>query len=140
MPRLIVMEHAGKTRQVELKPSGNRIGRGPANDVVLDTQQASRVHALITVELEMVTITDRGSHNGTFVNGARIDSQMLVNGDTIRIGTCEIRFLSSDREVSQVDALRLMTAPGQLVEIDRRSTHSGSGPLADPTGRTLPQR
>lgn len=119
MPRLILMEHPGATRQITLKPDENKIGRIPQNDIVIDADQVSRVHACITVEQAFVVLKDLGSRNGTFVNGTRIDTQVLANGDSIRIGTCEMRFLSGEQEFTQVEALRLLTVPGLLVDIDR---------------------
>ena len=61
-------------------------------------------------------ITDVGSRNGTFVNGMRVMQQFLRNGDTITIGDCDLRFLDDASAVS--DALRLVTVPGTLAELD----------------------
>lgn len=119
MPRLILMEQPGTTRQVTLKPDENKIGRIPLNDIVIDVDQVSRVHASITVESAFVTLTDLGSRNGTFVNGVKVDTQVLADGDSIRIGACEMRFVASDQEFTQVEALRLLTVPGLLIDIDR---------------------
>ena len=81
MPTLLMMTATGETRQVPLQPHDNKIGRGPTNDVVVDSSQASRDHAVIDVEQAFVTITDLSSRNGTFVNEVRIESQVLVHGD-----------------------------------------------------------
>lgn len=118
MPKLILMEHPGKTRQVTLHPNETTIGRAPTNGIVLDAQQVSRKHAAVTVGPAFVTLRDLGSRNGTYVNGLRIESQVLVNGDSIRIGKCEMRFLAGDQEYSQVEALRLLTVPGLLIDLD----------------------
>ena len=66
-----------------------------------------------------MTLKDLGSRNGTFVNGVKIESQVLANGDSIKIGDCEMRFLVSDQQYSQIEALRLLTVPGLLVDIER---------------------
>lgn len=68
MPMLIMTTAAGETRQVQLNPVDNEVGRGSTNDVIFDSAQASRDHALIAVEQAFVTITDLGSRNGTFAN------------------------------------------------------------------------
>jgi pSer/pThr/pTyr-binding forkhead associated (FHA) protein len=93
--------------------------RRERNDIVIDSIQASREHAIITVEPAFITIKDLGSRNGTFVNGDRIESQALAHGDTIRLGNYEMRFIAGDQEFSQIEALRLLTIPGLLVDLDR---------------------
>jgi pSer/pThr/pTyr-binding forkhead associated (FHA) protein len=42
----------------------------------------------------MCKLYDRGSTNGTYVNGVRITESVLQHGITIRIGSTEIRFLA----------------------------------------------
>ncbi|OUM03410.1 FHA domain-containing protein [Variovorax sp. JS1663] len=118
MPRLIIMIGASQTKQIALGTE-TTIGRASGNDVVIDADQVSRLHAQISVGPAFVTIKDMGSRNGTFVNDARIDSQVLANGDNIRVGACEMRFLAGDQEYTQVEALRLMTVPGLLVDLDK---------------------
>lgn len=118
MPKLILMEHPGKTRQVSLRAHETKIGRASTNDIVIDVNQVSRVHASIVVGPAFVTLKDLGSRNGTFVNGVKVESLVLANGDCIKIGECEMRFLANDQEYSQIDALRLLTVPGLLIDID----------------------
>jgi pSer/pThr/pTyr-binding forkhead associated (FHA) protein len=118
MPLLLMITASGETRQVPLKPHDNKVGRGTGNDVVVDSSQASRDHAVIDVEHAFVTITDLGSRNGTFVNDVRIQSQVLADGDLIRLGNYAIRFVAADQEFSQVEAQRMMTMHGLLVNID----------------------
>lgn len=115
---------AGETRQVQLNSLDNKIGRGTTNDVVVDSAQASRDHAVIAVEQAFVTITDLGSRNGTFVNDVRIESQVLADGDAIRLGTYEIRFIATDQEFTQVEAMRMLTMHGLLVNIGQERARS----------------
>jgi len=117
MPMLLMMTATGESRQVQLVPLDNKIGRGLANDVVIDSAQASRDHAVIAVEQAFVTITDLGSRNGTYVNDIRIESQVLAHGDAIRLGGYEMRFIATDQEFTQVEALRMLTMQGLLVNI-----------------------
>jgi len=119
MAKLILMTGPGQTKQVNLQPHETRIGRAATNDIVIDAQRVSREHARIVAERDVVSITDLDSRNGTLVNGVRIASQVLANGDTIRIGDCDIRFLAGDQTHSDADALRLMTVPGSLHQMDR---------------------
>lgn len=121
MPKLIVMTHPGKTKLVPLQKPDTRIGRGDANELVIDSERVSRLHAVVTVGDSSVTLTDLDSRNGTFVNGMRIQSQTLKNGDGIRIGDCEMRFLEADREIQPDEALRLMTVSDLPVDLYKPS-------------------
>ena len=38
-------------------------------------------------------VYDRGSTNGTFVNGVRVTERALDHGTTVRIGSTDLRFL-----------------------------------------------
>ncbi|WP_076999320.1 FHA domain-containing protein [Variovorax sp. KK3] len=113
-----MMISASQTKQIALGKE-TRIGRATTNDLVIDVDQVSRVHALISVGEAFVTIKDMGSRNGTYVNDERIETQVLANGDSIRVGACELRFLAGDQEYTQVEALRLMTVPGLLLDLDK---------------------
>ncbi len=120
MPKLIVMAHPGKTKLVPLQGPEIKIGRADINDVVVDSERVSRFHAVVNVGGGAASISDLKSRNGTFVNGARIESQqVLANGDNIQIGDCQMRYLAGDEEVTPVEALRLMTIPGSLWELDK---------------------
>jgi pSer/pThr/pTyr-binding forkhead associated (FHA) protein len=121
MPTLLMMTPTGETRQVQLTPHDNRVGRGSTNDVIVQSDQASRDHAVIGVEQAFITITDLGSRNGTFVNDVQIESQVLAHGDAIRLGTYEMRFMATDQEFTQVEALRMLTMHGLLVNVDMKS-------------------
>ena len=62
------------------------IGRHGENDIVLRDSSVSRQHACFTKEGENLIVTDKGSKNGTIVNGLRVESARLEDGDVIRIG------------------------------------------------------
>lgn len=57
------------------------------DDVAIWDQRLSQPHAIILVDDNSVQIFDMGSRNGTFVNGARVGSAVLVDGDLLRCGT-----------------------------------------------------
>ena len=64
-----------------------RIGRGSANDLVLEDSQASRQHAEVFRQGEQYFIRDLGSTNGTFVDGERVTGPRLLQpGDQIQVG------------------------------------------------------
>jgi ABC-type multidrug transport system ATPase subunit/CRP-like cAMP-binding protein/ABC-type multidrug transport system permease subunit len=68
------------------------IGRADDCDIVLDRPAISRHHAEIRCEGDVCQITDLNSYNGTFLNGRRITTSVLRDGDTIYIGGVQIYF------------------------------------------------
>lgn len=128
MPHLITTTAEGETSQVTLKPHDNTLGRGAHNDIVIPSVQASRQHAVITVETAFSTIRDLGSRNGTFVNGERVESQALVDGDIIQLGNHELRFVAGDQEFSRIEAQRVPTVPGFPPDLDRDHLHEPTRP------------
>jgi len=69
------------------------IGRGLDNDIVLTDIAVSRKHFDLRNDGGSWVIVDRGSGNGTVVNGNLEDNPfMLANGDVIEIGNTTFRF------------------------------------------------
>ncbi|HEX4929452.1 MAG TPA: FHA domain-containing protein, partial [Gaiellaceae bacterium] len=71
-----------------------RIGRAPENDIVLDDLLVSRHHAeLRRLPAGGYELNDLGSHNGTFVNGRRIEQAILQELDVVSVGHCVFRLV-----------------------------------------------
>ena len=66
-----------------------RIGRTPDNDIVVSDVLASRHHAQVSSRGAALVIEDLGSVNGTFVNGRRVSSAQLTDGDVVTIGNSD---------------------------------------------------
>jgi pSer/pThr/pTyr-binding forkhead associated (FHA) protein len=74
--------------EVELK-AALTIGRGPENDLTIPSSAVSRRHAALAFHEGRWYIEDRGSYNGTFLNGARVNPSTplpLRHADRIEIG------------------------------------------------------
>ncbi len=69
-----------------------KIGRATDNDIVVPDVLASRHHATLVPTPAGTEIQDNRSINGTFVNGARVESAMLHDGDTVTIGNIDLVF------------------------------------------------
>jgi diguanylate cyclase (GGDEF)-like protein len=54
---------------------------------MVDDPHVSRLHAELKAGEEGVVIKDLGSTNGIFVNGKKIEEQLLVDGDKVLVGT-----------------------------------------------------
>src|SRR3954469_7011364 len=94
MARLVINSPDGKRGILELKKPMITLGRGSANDVVLNDTSVSRFHAVIKLlENDVVTIADRGSTNGVLVNGQRIVADTALNDhDLCKIGVYNLQF------------------------------------------------
>ncbi|MEL7497758.1 MAG: GGDEF domain-containing protein [Planctomycetota bacterium] len=77
------------------------IGREPDNDVFCDDTSISRQHASITKDVDGFLVEDKGSTNGTFVNGTMIKARRLADGDKIQVGNHIFKFLAGDSIESQ---------------------------------------
>jgi len=76
------------------------IGRSSDLDMVLVEDMVSRKHAKIITDDKAVTIQDLGSTNGTFVNGEKVRTSEIRDGDRILIGTSIIKLVSMAGEAS----------------------------------------
>jgi ABC-type multidrug transport system ATPase subunit len=75
------------------RPAGvATIGRALDNDIVIADVLASRYHAYLTPTPIGTEIRDAHSINGTFVNGNRVGSAMLSEGDVVTIGNVDLVF------------------------------------------------
>lgn len=81
-----VLELVG--RRVALGTEPLALGRASAvyGAGTLDHKHVSRTHAVVELEHGVPVVRDCGSHNGTFVNGTRVERQPLAAGDVIGLG------------------------------------------------------
>ncbi len=77
------------------------IGRGPENQICLAHPLVSRCHASFTRGPDGLVITDKGSTNGTFVNGKPVRESSVHKGDTVHIGP--FRFTVNDGFLQRCD-------------------------------------
>ena len=97
MSRLIISAPDGKKGILELNKPVVTIGRGNANDLVLNDSSVSRFHAVLKLTDGAVVIADRGSTNGVMLNGERISGESeLKNGDIAVLGRYHLRLESVD--------------------------------------------
>ena len=73
-------------------PGSIRIGRNSDNDIVIPDVLAGRHHATLVPTATGTEIRDNRSINGTFVNGTRVESAVLNDGDTVTIGNVDLVF------------------------------------------------
>jgi ABC transport system ATP-binding/permease protein len=90
---------------VDVRPTGRykvqaqaiKIGRTPDNDLVVNDLGVSRHHAeLRRTPTGTYEIVDLGSHNGTYVNGAKVSKKALTDADLVSIGHSTFRLAGGE--------------------------------------------
>ena len=78
----------------ELDSAALTVGRGAQNDVALESDEfASARHARFEPRRDGVWIQDRGSTNGTYLNGTRLERpRRLTPGDVVTVGETDFRY------------------------------------------------
>lgn len=93
-PYLLIIEERA-ARRFDLPESGQlligREERAGADTILIQHRSISRQHARVTISPAGVMLEDLGSHNGTQVNGERLQKpRMLLSGDVISIGSIHL--------------------------------------------------
>ncbi|GGF56847.1 cell division protein FtsK [Marmoricola endophyticus] len=114
--------HAGRTVDV---PTGRPLvlGRSPQADICVDSPSMSWTHVSIVREGKSVRVSDAGSTNGTFVDGAKIDATGVeVTDEAVVVAGGAAFTVRSDAKES------LAPSPGSLHNL----TQSGTAPFNRP--------
>jgi len=94
IPALLILS-GPRTGERHLLFNGYLIGKQPGCNLIIEDGYTSSQHAQIGMDANGICkLYDRGSTNGTYLNGVRITETPLEHGNTIRIGSTEMRFLA----------------------------------------------
>lgn len=96
------------------------IGRTSENDIKLPDPIVSRQHAVVSIEQGKPILEDRGSTNGTFLNGEKIDKETLSNGDKLRMGRADLRFFEGEHPPKQLDETETMISAASNLSISAK--------------------
>src|SRR3984885_3667623 len=84
---ILIQEKGGEQRRMVFNKPEVTIGRVQGNDIVLPKGNVSKRHARIVLKDGKFIIVDLKSTNGTYVNGRKITSPLVVkDADKIYIG------------------------------------------------------
>jgi diguanylate cyclase (GGDEF)-like protein len=126
-PVLVILQGHSIGQTIKLENERTVVGRGSTADLVLRDEIASRQHAEVIrlgLDLNCVEyyINDLGSTNGTFLNGAKVSSQQLLqDGDKIKIGNHLLKFAMLDEfEAEFQEKLHQMTQRDELTGLRSR--------------------
>jgi len=91
--QLIITRGATAGSKYSLSGAKVQIGRHPDSDIFLDDVTVSRRHAEVTLDGRQYVLSDVGSLNGTYVDGDRIESEVLREGAQIQVGKFRLVFV-----------------------------------------------
>ena len=121
---LVLIYPAGPNlgRKYELKGKVITMGRDPTSDILVSSDSVSRRHARLSMEDGRRILTDLESTNGSYIADQPIISQVLRNGDQVKIGDTIFKYLvGSDIEASYHEEIyRLTTVDGLTQTYNRR--------------------
>jgi hypothetical protein len=100
MARLLIKSGQQCGQVIELNLGVNRLGRSAANDFQLEDPTISANHCDIILGDEGVVVRDKGSTNGTFLDGRRTKEAGLQAGQTLRLGGVELFVETADVTVA----------------------------------------
>lgn len=105
----LIISGPEETKHVSLDPKGVTLGRGSNCDIILDHNNVSRLHARIFQDpFDRWIVEDLGSHNGTFVNGKRVEAYAVLPGESIGIGSFSLLIEPSlDQQIERDDSVQM---------------------------------
>lgn len=118
------------------------LGRSPINLVHLTDQSVSRRHAVIYELGGENVIEDLGSHNGTYLNGERVQKAVLRNGDVIKLGNVTLIYKeepiveSEDGRITQEILSMTQEVMVSTEDLDHVTISSGYDTVAEPSYRS----
>ncbi len=108
------------------------VGRWKEAPILIDGELVSRRHARFFEEDGRWYVEDLGSRNGTLVNGEKITTKRLVNGDVVMIGYGRLEF-DEERPASSGFSVSIVEGP----DIPLESAVLSADPPDDASGATL---
>ncbi|MGB0031477.1 MAG: sigma 54-interacting transcriptional regulator [Candidatus Sulfotelmatobacter sp.] len=129
-PRLMSISGFPKEIVRVVKDDPLILGRDPSNQLEVGDPAVSRKHCSVSeVSTDVFEIADLDSHNGTFVNGARVSRHTIQHGDRIRIGNSEFVFLTGpDQETGPLSSRSgsdVMGSQLKTMSLDRSGLPTG---------------
>jgi pSer/pThr/pTyr-binding forkhead associated (FHA) protein len=91
-PALEQVDGPGSPRKILLEAEKVVVGRSGDADIQVDSAKVSRSHALLRRQGNEVSCVDLESRNGVYLNGVKIHSATLRQGDTLQLGDAVFLF------------------------------------------------
>jgi len=138
-PKLAAVAGPRQGTVISLRAVRTGVGRDATNEVCLQSMWVSRRHCVFERQGAGVTVTDLGSHNGTFVNGVPVKERLLLHGDQVRIGDSIFLVLLLENEAvpagAPVELKEQGMVTGSTIELSRTSASRSPAASSPSSGR-----
>src|SRR5947207_11036664 len=103
----VINEGVNRGTRYEVRVPLAHIGRGAHNDVAIDDDSVSDIHAKLQRREDGWYLIDLGSTNGTYVGGSRLTHERRLDGvPDVRFGGVKLTFRPADIPVPGVKSTR----------------------------------
>ena len=102
-PYLMILSGVDQGKRFELEKEVIRIGRDEEADIVVFDPKISRDHAQFLIGPDEISIEDRNSRNGTYVDGFRVTKTVIDTNSRIRIGSTKMKLDFRDPKEALLD-------------------------------------
>lgn len=122
---LSVLEGLERGRIYDKLETPVTIGREEDNNIQLNDERVSRVHAKLQEDRGQVILTDLNSTNGSRVNGHPVQLRVLQPGDHVQIGRCTLLYGSDEQIAKYAQAIGVEVA--SLSPLESLTDHRAIG-------------
>lgn len=124
---LIMPRKDGTKKVFPVRNKTTILGRKPDCDLCIPLQEVSRRHCQLSCNDDLLVVRDLSSSNGTFLNGKKIEEEIIVKpGDTLQIGPV-VFMIQIDGKPSDADISAMDTAIMQSPDIPEAEEQLNSG-------------
>ncbi len=115
---IVITDKGGAQRRMDFESNEVTIGRVQGNDIVLPKGNVSKRHARVVLKDGRFIVVDIKSTNGTYVNGRKITSPMVIQtGDKVYVGDFILTLEQDDAgrasEAEMLGASSISELPGR---------------------------
>jgi pSer/pThr/pTyr-binding forkhead associated (FHA) protein/tetratricopeptide (TPR) repeat protein len=134
---LLVLVGGGPQRTYSLSAPETFLGRSPDNSIAIPDPLVSSRHLKIVRRGELFAVVDLDSENGTRVNGVRVSSKDLQQGDQIQVGGFTL-FFARDGVVPPPDTIQIIQPAHTPAAASARVEAPAPAPPAAPSPLHVP--
>jgi pSer/pThr/pTyr-binding forkhead associated (FHA) protein len=107
----VINEGAERGKRFDVRVPLAHIGRGAHNDVIIDDDSVSDIHAKLQRREDGWYLIDLGSTNGTYVGGSRLTHERRLDGTPdVRFGGVKLTFRAADVPVPAPKSTRAIAS------------------------------
>jgi serine phosphatase RsbU (regulator of sigma subunit) len=119
---VLVFVQGNEQRNINLDHTPFTVGRKVDKDLVIADPRVSRDHAIIVADSGKFSVVDQGSKHGTFVNGERVERQVLERNDRLEFGVRDVAYVIFNPQHATSNTAREFLSQISGIQISTEST------------------